>query len=135
MIMCTAEHAKALDKAVFPGLQGGPHNHTTAAIAVALQGGGDRRSSATYAHAIVANAKALAEGLAERGFDLVSGGTDNHLLLVDLTNKAAAGQAGRQGARPGRHRAQLQHACRSTRASRSTRPASGSAPPRSPPAA
>ena len=89
MLMSTAEHAKALDKAVFPGLQGGPHNHTTAAIAVALQGGVDRRRSARYAHAIVANAKALAEGLTARGFDLVSGGTDNHLLLVDLDRTRA----------------------------------------------
>jgi glycine hydroxymethyltransferase len=91
MIMSTEEHAKALDKAVFPGLQGGPHNHTTAAIAVAL------KEAATpefrdYAHAIVANAKALAEGLTARGFDLVSGGTDNHLLLVDLENKQLPGK-------------------------------------------
>ena len=91
MIMSTEEHAKALDKAVFPGLQGGPHNHTTAAIAVAL------KEAATaefrdYAHAIVANAKALAEGLVSRGFDLVSGGTDNHLLLVDLENKQLPGK-------------------------------------------
>ena len=91
MIMSTEEHAKALDKAVFPGLQGGPHNHTTAAIAVAL------KEAATpefrdYAAAIVENAKALGEGLASRGFDLVSGGTDNHLLLVDLENKQVSGK-------------------------------------------
>src|SRR4051812_7290541 len=91
MIMSTAEHAKALDKAVFPGLQGGPHNHTTAAIAVALQ------EAATddfrrYAHAVVENAKALADGLTSRGFNLVSGGTDNHLLLVDLENKSIPGK-------------------------------------------
>jgi glycine hydroxymethyltransferase len=91
MLMSTAEHAKALDKAVFPGLQGGPHNHTTAAIAVAL------REAATddfrrYAHAVVDNAKALAAGLTARGFDLVSGGTDNHLLLVDLTTKQIPGK-------------------------------------------
>ena len=91
MLMSTAEHAKALDKAVFPGLQGGPHNHTTAAIAVAL------KEAATedfrrYAAAIVANAKALAEGLTAHGFDLVSGGTDNHLLLVDLENKQLPGK-------------------------------------------
>ena len=91
MIMSTEEHAKALDKAVFPGLQGGPHNHTTAAIAVALKEASTPEFS-TYAHAIVANAKALGEGLTARGFDLVSGGTDNHLLLVDLTNKAVAGK-------------------------------------------
>jgi glycine hydroxymethyltransferase len=91
MIMSTAEHAKALDKAVFPGLQGGPHNHTTAAIAVAL------REASTdefrrYGHAIVENAQALAEGLTSRGFNLVSGGTDNHLLLVDLENKGIPGK-------------------------------------------
>ncbi len=91
MLMSTAEHAKALDKAVFPGLQGGPHNHTTAAIAVAL------KEAATedfrhYAAAVVANAKALADGLTGHGFDLVSGGTDNHLLLVDLENKQLPGK-------------------------------------------
>ncbi|MFC0116147.1 serine hydroxymethyltransferase [Kibdelosporangium aridum] len=91
MIMSDAEHAKALDRAVFPGLQGGPHNHTTAAIAVAL-GEASKPEFSTYAHAIVANAKALAEALIERGFDLVSGGTDNHLILIDLTNKGIAGK-------------------------------------------
>jgi glycine hydroxymethyltransferase len=91
MLMTTAEHAKAIDKAVFPGLQGGPHNHTTAAIAVALKEA-STPEFADYAHAIVANAKALAEGLTSRGFDLVSGGTDNHLLLVDLESKAIPGK-------------------------------------------
>src|SRR4051794_20818496 len=91
MIMSTEEHAKAIDKAVFPGLQGGPHNHTTAAIAVALKEASTPEFS-SYAHAIVANAQALGEGLAARGFDLVSGGTDNHLLLVDLTAKGVAGK-------------------------------------------
>jgi glycine hydroxymethyltransferase len=91
MLMSTEEHGKALDKAVFPGLQGGPHNHTTAAIAVALKEAATPEFS-DYAHAIVANAKALADGLLARGFDLVSGGTDNHLLLVDLENKAIPGK-------------------------------------------
>ena len=91
MIMSTEEHAKALDKAVFPGLQGGPHNHTTAAIAVALKEAAAPEFRA-YAAAIVENAKALGEGLASRGFDLVSGGTDNHLLLVDLENKQVSGK-------------------------------------------
>jgi glycine hydroxymethyltransferase len=91
MLMSDADHAKALDKAVFPGLQGGPHNHTTAAIAVAL-GEASGPSFRDYAHAIVANAKALAEALTERGYELVSGGTDNHLILVDLTNKGVAGK-------------------------------------------
>ncbi len=91
MAMSDAEHAKALDKAVFPGLQGGPHNHTTAAIAVALHEAA-APSFRDYAHAIVANAKALADALLARGFDLVSGGTDNHLILVDLTNKGIGGK-------------------------------------------
>jgi glycine hydroxymethyltransferase len=95
MILSDAEHAKAIDKAVFPGLQGGPHNNTTAAIAVAL-GEAAKPEFRDYAHAIVANAKALAEALTERGFDLVSGGTDNHLLLVDLTNKEIAGKPAAQ---------------------------------------
>ncbi|MGH9244265.1 MAG: serine hydroxymethyltransferase [Acidimicrobiales bacterium] len=91
MLMSRVDYAKDLDRAVFPGLQGGPHNHTTAAIAVAL------REAATdefrrYAHQIVANAKALAGALLARGFDLVSGGTDNHLILVDLTNKEIGGK-------------------------------------------
>jgi glycine hydroxymethyltransferase len=91
MLMSDAEYAKPLDKAVFPGLQGGPHNHTTAAIAVALHEA-SAPSFRDYAHAIVANAKALAEALVERGYDLVSGGTDNHLILVDLTNKGIGGK-------------------------------------------
>jgi glycine hydroxymethyltransferase len=95
MILSDADHAKAVDKAVFPGLQGGPHNHTTAAIAVAL-GEAQQPSFAEYAHAIVANAKALADALIERGYDLVSGGTDNHLLLIDLTNKAVPGKPAAQ---------------------------------------
>jgi glycine hydroxymethyltransferase len=95
MLMSKAEHAKAIDRAVFPGLQGGPHNHTTAAIAVAL------REAATaefeeYAAAIVANAAALADALLERGFDLVSGGTDNHLILADLTSKGIGGKPAAQ---------------------------------------
>jgi glycine hydroxymethyltransferase len=95
MLMCDAAHAKAIDKAVFPGLQGGPHNHTTAAIAVALKEAATPEFRA-YAAAIVANAKALAEGLAARGFDLVSGGTDNHLVLIDLTSKGIAGKPAAQ---------------------------------------
>jgi glycine hydroxymethyltransferase len=91
MVMSTAEHASALDKAVFPGLQGGPHNHTTAAIAVALHEAAQPEFR-TYAHQVVTNAKALAEALGSRGFDLVSGGTDNHLILMDLTSKGIAGK-------------------------------------------
>ena len=91
MIMCRQEHASAIDKAVFPGLQGGPHDHTTAALAVALEEAA-RPEFAEYAHRIVANAKTLAEELAGRGFDLVSGGTDNHLILIDLTSKGVPGK-------------------------------------------
>jgi glycine hydroxymethyltransferase len=84
MILSDGTYATALDRAVFPGLQGGPHNHTTAAIAVAL------REAATdefrdYARQIVANAQALAEALEALGIRLISGGTDNHLLLIDVT--------------------------------------------------
>ncbi|HTY55304.1 MAG TPA: serine hydroxymethyltransferase [Candidatus Binataceae bacterium] len=91
MIMCRQELAEKIDKAVFPGLQGGPHNHTTAAIGVAL------KEAATpafkeYAHQVVRNAKAMAAELMSRGFDLVSAGTDNHLILIDLTNKKVIGK-------------------------------------------
>jgi glycine hydroxymethyltransferase len=91
MLMSTQEHAKAIDKAVFPGLQGGPHNHTTAGIAVAL-GEAARPDFEQYAAAVVANAQALASALVERGFDLVTGGTDNHLILIDLTTKGIGGK-------------------------------------------
>ena len=91
MIMSTAEHASALDKAVFPGLQGGPHDHTTAAIAVALREAAQPEFR-DYAHQVVTNARALAEALTARGYDLVSGGTDNHLILVDLTRQGIAGK-------------------------------------------
>jgi glycine hydroxymethyltransferase len=91
MIMAKAEHATVVDKAVFPGLQGGPHNHTTAGIAVALHEAA-QPSFKEYAHQIVANASALAAALNERGFDLVSGGTDNHLILIDLTGKGIPGK-------------------------------------------
>ena len=91
MILSTADHADALDKAVFPGLQGGPHNHTTAAIAVALHEA-SQPDFRDYAGAVVANAKTLADELAARGFDLVSGGTDTHLILIDLTNKGIGGK-------------------------------------------
>jgi glycine hydroxymethyltransferase len=91
MIMSTAEHASALNKAVFPGLQGGPHNHTTAAIAVALREAAQPEFR-DYARQVVANARALAAALTERGYQLVSGGTDNHLILVDLTPQGIGGK-------------------------------------------
>lgn len=89
--MTTAEHASAVDRAVFPGLQGGPHNQTTAAIAVALREAAEPGFS-DYAHQVVANAKALAAALLDRGYALVSGGTDNHLILIDLTPQGIAGK-------------------------------------------
>jgi len=95
MFVSKEEHAKALDKAVFPGLQGGPHNHTTAAIAVALKEASQPEFKA-YAAQVVANARALAEALLARGYDLVSGGTDNHLILVDLTSKEVSGKKAAQ---------------------------------------
>ncbi|WP_405642612.1 serine hydroxymethyltransferase [Streptomyces uncialis] len=91
MLMSRAEHAKAIDKAIFPGLQGGPHNQTTAAIAVALHEAA-QPSFRDYSHAVVANAKALASALLGHGYDLVSGGTDNHLILIDLTSKDVPGK-------------------------------------------
>ncbi|WP_214107110.1 serine hydroxymethyltransferase [Acrocarpospora catenulata] len=96
MLMATSdEHAAAINKAVFPGLQGGPHNHTTAAIAVALREAGTE-AFRDYARQVVLNAKALAEELISRGFDLVSGGTDNHLILMDLTPKGVGGKPAAQ---------------------------------------
>lgn len=91
MIMCKKEYAQAIDKAVFPGLQGGPHEHSIAAKAVAF------KEAATpefrdYAGQIVRNAKILADTLMGKGFRLVSGGTDNHLILVDLTGKKISGK-------------------------------------------
>ena len=81
--MSKAEHAKAIDKAVFPGWQGGPLEHVIAGKAVAFREAA-HPSFKEYAHQIVANASALAEGLAGEGFRLVSGGTDNHMMVVDL---------------------------------------------------
>jgi glycine hydroxymethyltransferase len=95
MILCRNEVAEKIDKAVFPGLQGGPHNHTTAAIGVALKEAATPAFKA-YGHQIVRNAKAMAEELLAHGFNLVSGGTDNHLILIDLTNKKVIGKKGAQ---------------------------------------
>jgi glycine hydroxymethyltransferase len=91
MILCRAEHQSAIDRAVFPGLQGGPHNHTTAGIAVAAREAAQPEFR-RYARAVVDNAAALAEGLLARGFSLVTGGTDNHLLLIDLRSKGVPGK-------------------------------------------
>jgi glycine hydroxymethyltransferase len=91
MILCKSEFAERIDRAVFPGLQGGPHNHTTAGISVAL------KEAATpefkqYAANVVHNAKTLADELLARGFTLVSGGTDTHLVLIDLQGKNVTGR-------------------------------------------
>ena len=91
MIMCREELAANIDRAVFPALQGGPHDHTTAAIAVALKEAASPEFK-EYGAQIVRNAKAMAGELLERGFDLVTGGTDNHLILIDLTNKGVTGK-------------------------------------------
>ena len=79
-----------IDRAIIPGLQGGPHNHQTAAIAVALREAA-QPSFKRYGHQIVKNAKKLAEELLKKDYELVTGGTDNHLLLIDLTNKKVIG--------------------------------------------
>ena len=92
MIFCKKDYASAIDKAVFPGLQGGPHNHVTAAIAVAAHEAA-QLDFKQYARAVVENARALAAALAERGFGVVTGGTDNHLMLVDVTSKGVSGKA------------------------------------------
>ncbi|CAN5625765.1 serine hydroxymethyltransferase [soil metagenome] len=80
-----------IDRAIIPGLQGGPHNHQTAAIAVALKEAA-APAFKEYGRQVVKNAKRLAQGLTDRGYDLVTGGTDNHLLLIDLTNKKISGK-------------------------------------------
>lgn len=91
MILCKEEYAKAVDKAVFPGIQGGPLMHVIAAKAVALK---EALSPAfkEYQRQVVANAKVLAETLMERGYRIVSGGTDNHLLLVDVKRAGLTGR-------------------------------------------
>lgn len=91
MILCDKKHRKALNRAVFPGLQGGPHNGTTAGIAVAAKLAATDEFKA-YAQKVVDNSRALAEGLLSRGIALVSGGSDNHLILCDLTPKDVPGK-------------------------------------------
>ncbi len=91
MILCKAQRAAAIDRAVFPGLQGGPHNHTTAGIAVALKEAATPEFAA-YAQQIVANARALAAALQSEGLPLATGGTDNHLILFDATALGATGK-------------------------------------------
>ncbi len=96
MIMCKAEHAKAVDKIIFPGLQGGPLMHVIAAKAVAFREALSPAFTA-YQRQVVANAKTLGEGFLERGYRVVSGGTDNHLFLLNLTPKGVSGKDAEAG--------------------------------------
>jgi len=91
MILCREKYAKIIDKTIFPGIQGGPLMHVIAAKAVALKEALSDEFT-VYQKQIVANAAALAKGLVSRGYDIVSGGTDNHLMLVDLTQKGITGK-------------------------------------------
>ncbi len=91
LILCKAEHAKAIDKAMFPGTQGGPLEHVIAAKAVAFKEALEP-SFTEYCRQIIANAQALAAALIDNGFEIVSGGTDNHLMLVDLRNRDLTGK-------------------------------------------
>ncbi|MFZ3101444.1 MAG: serine hydroxymethyltransferase [Desulfitobacteriaceae bacterium] len=91
LILCQSEYAQKIDKAIFPGIQGGPLMHVIAAKAVAFREA-LQPEFATYQQDIVNNAKALAKGLSARGFRLVSGGTDNHLMLVDVQTKGLTGK-------------------------------------------
>ncbi len=91
LILCKAEHAKAIDKAVFPGSQGGPLEHVIAAKAVSFKEALSP-SFKDYARRVIANARALAAALSAKAFDVVSGGTDNHLMLVDLRNRGLTGK-------------------------------------------
>ena len=95
IILCKAPHAKAIDKAMFPGMQGGPLEHVIAAKAVAF-GEALRPEFAVYCRQVIANAQALAAALVERGFQVVSGGTDNHLMLLDLRNRGLTGKVAEQ---------------------------------------
>jgi glycine hydroxymethyltransferase len=91
IIMCKEKYAKQVDRAVFPGLQGGPHDHITAAKAVAF-GEALEPEFKVYARQVIENAQTLAEELMKRDYKIISGGTDSHLLVVDLTNKGISGK-------------------------------------------
>lgn len=91
IILCKKEHAAKIDKAIFPGIQGGPLEHVIASKAVCFKEALSPEFK-EYQKQVVANAKALASGLLDKGFDLVSGGTDNHLILVDLRSKKITGK-------------------------------------------
>lgn len=91
MIMCKEQFAKQIDRAVFPGMQGGPHEHVIGAIAVAL-GEALKPEFKEYAKQVIANAQTMAEEFVARGFRVISGGTDNHLMVVDMSNKGISGK-------------------------------------------
>jgi len=91
IIMCKEEFAKAIDRAVFPGMQGGPHDHVTAAKAVAF-GEALKPEFKTYAKQVIKNAQAMTEEFIKLGYEIVSGGTDNHLFVIDLRNKKIVGK-------------------------------------------
>jgi len=93
IIMCNEQLGEKIDKAVFPGLQGGPHNHTTAGIAVALKEANTEEFK-QYSKQVILNAKILSEELSKRGYKIISGGTDNHLFLVDVVD--SVGLAGEE---------------------------------------
>jgi len=92
LILCKAEHAKAIDKAMFPGIQGGPLEHVIAAKAVCLKEALDP-SFREYSAQVIVNAKTLADAFMARGMEIVSGGTDTHLMLLDLRNRGLTGKA------------------------------------------
>ena len=91
MILCTEKYAKRVDRAVFPGLQGGPHNNAIAALAVALREASTEEFRA-YAHRVVANSRALSAALVQEGASVITGGSDNHLILFDATSLDATGK-------------------------------------------
>jgi glycine hydroxymethyltransferase len=95
LILCSSEKAKALNSKIFPGIQGGPLEHVIAAKAVAF-GEALKPEFKTYSRQVVKNAKALAQGVLEAGFDLVTGGTDNHLILIDLSAREITGKEAEQ---------------------------------------
>lgn len=91
MILCKEKYGKAIDKMIFPGIQGGPLMHVIAAKAVALKEA-QTEEFRNYQRQVVSNSRTISEGLIKRGFLIISGGTDNHLILVDLTNKGITGK-------------------------------------------
>lgn len=89
--MCKKQYAKQIDRAVFPGMQGGPHDHITAAKAVAF-GEALKDEFGQYATQVISNAKVLSEEMGKMGYRVISGGTDNHLIVVDMTSKGVSGK-------------------------------------------